>query len=407
MLLVIAGVLFLSAPLLLMLNEQTFDIALPEWIVSKDRVYYAGGEGSPAGSDLDLSAVLGGAVQENLENAISRKIPGKTTALLGYAELQRHFIAASNSLFGWSCYPTFFGSDQVYSPSTGSQFFMPERADGVVLEKLGLVADGVADVARSFPDTNFIVYVVDSSRNSIANPAFPLVGSPISTEDGISEMRRRILDLSNVQVLGVCHDDEADYLKKYYRTDHHWNGFGTLEAYNEIAVTCDLASYETSETVKGLESIGFNGSYARRGLMPLNEEILEPVFPTEELAIKEGTLANALLEDGVWRVKQDPLEAEFRFYERWYGDNAVTVIQNKEKTGTVFLIANSYGASLRWLLASNYETTICWNDLYYSAKDESPLSGRISRFKPNAVYFVADLSDYSTLLTRSPRLLRS
>ncbi len=60
-------------------------------------------------------------------------IPMKAMALLANAALQRSAIEASNALFGWECYPAFYGSSIAEMPSRHRLLEIAEKATGDTL----------------------------------------------------------------------------------------------------------------------------------------------------------------------------------------------------------------------------------------------------------------------------------
>ena len=70
-------------------------------------------------------------------------IPMKATALLANAALQRSAIETSNALFGWECYPAFYGSSIAEMPSRHRLLEIAEKATGDTLATASHIRDGL------------------------------------------------------------------------------------------------------------------------------------------------------------------------------------------------------------------------------------------------------------------------
>ena len=100
-------VALICGPFFIYLAEKT-DIALPSWMTAEDASYLSGDAShADVKTSLNIDGFASGALQEEIEKSVGNRIPFKATAMLTNAELQREFIAASNLLFNWSCYPAF------------------------------------------------------------------------------------------------------------------------------------------------------------------------------------------------------------------------------------------------------------------------------------------------------------
>ena len=97
-------------------------------------------------------------------------VPLKATALLANAAVQRSAIEASNVLFGWECYPTFYGSAIVEMPSEGRLLETAEKATDNVRDTISRVRDSLDAFGRRHPDQRIFVYLGPDSMNVEGSP---------------------------------------------------------------------------------------------------------------------------------------------------------------------------------------------------------------------------------------------
>lgn len=148
--------LVLISPAALFCAQKVAHLSLPSWLTTEEAKYLSG---TTSEVDVRATATLAGfesgKFQTALETEIGNFIPAKATALLGNAAIQRAAIAASNVLFRWEWYPTFYGSD-VVSDCADDLLVTPigkrsqTRADG-----LKRTAELYSEIARAYPDIRF------------------------------------------------------------------------------------------------------------------------------------------------------------------------------------------------------------------------------------------------------------
>ena len=313
--LIVALSLFMIGPALLF-GVQAVGVEVPYWLSARNSQWLSGGyQESQVGRHMTAEGFASGNFQKALDVAVGNHIPAKAGALLGNAASQRIFIEASNMLFAWRCYPTYYGSKRIYIPEANAlaRTAMKERSD--TLEALRSFGDDLGAFAERHPDISFKVVVPDISECSAANPSSGLVSDTVLTEECANVLEETMASAPNISVTSVLFVDTDPYYEKYYTGDHHWNGFGAREAF---AAASGVSI--TDETVQGLSSIRMNGSLARDGLLLVNEPAKEPLYDLEGVAVSEGTTPALLMSEGVSRLMSEPNEAEFNFYHSWYGD---------------------------------------------------------------------------------------
>lgn len=401
--------LLLLGPTALFVGQEKMHLDLPGWLTAKNATYLSGGiEKADIRKHLSLDGFASKELQTSLETAVGNFIPFKASALLDNSSLQRSAIQASNILFNYSVYPTFFGSKTAYSPSANALLAFP-KTDETYLETISKTASGIAEVARRHPEKNFYLVVSDISDSTEANPIAPLLSKrALTTRDFVSSMEKELNETPNVHAVSVTYSDMETYYDNYYTTDHHWNGFGTFATYKALAPVAKLdpavATY--SETISFGDYVT-NGAYAREGLMLLNETITEPKFDLTGLEVQNKKVPPIASENSVAKLKKLGLKAAYSFYPQWYGTASQTaksplvntLLPNGDKA---VVIMDSYADSLHWLLAQNYSYLRCYRDIRDGQSGSETLEERISEVDAQDIYFVGSAFAYCRIPRNYP-----
>lgn len=387
--------LFMIGPAFLF-GVQVMGADVPTWLSARNSQWLSGGyQESQVGKHATAEGFASGKLQKALDVAIGNHIPAKAGALLGNAAFQRIFIEVSNALFAWRCYPTYYGSKRIYIPEANALVrpAMSGRSD--TLEVLESFGDDLAAFADRHRGISFKVVVPDVSECSVANPSSSLVSDAVSTEGCVGALEMATSSVSNVSVASVRFDDVDSYYEKYYKGDHHWNGFGAWEAFAAAS-----GGVVTNETVRGLSPICMNGSLAREGLLLINEPAEEPLYDIGGISVSEGAVPALLMPDGASRLMVEPNEAEFNFYHSWYGDPAPLQI-NGGGSGSSLVLCDSFGAAFQWLVAARCETTAVYQDMHVNRRGDETLEERLGAGY-DTVYIVAHIDGFTSLGDRFP-----
>lgn len=396
--------LFIAGPFLLYMARDCIHVDLPAWLTAEAATYLAGGS-----EEVDLrscvtgEAFLRGEFQAALEVEIEGNMPCKEAALLGSAWLQRMAIETSNVLFNWDCYPTYYGSRFSFYPADDALALSPRAPS---YHGFTDFASQLSCLASVIPDVTFCAILPDSSGFSCSNPSFQLTSGSVSSIDICDAMASYIMGEPNA-ILSLCsYGDAVGFYREFYKTDHHWNGWGTISAYNDVADAMGLARVDDAAPDAQLEGLFMNGSSARNGLMLLNEPVCEPLLDTEGIYVEQGDSATLLSTEGRAILDESGARSQFNFYESWYAcgtSGNVTIRCSDHHDGSTALIAgDSFRHSLQWLIARNYDRTVVVDDLFSSSKGNDRLCDLIAETGCDAVFFVGRLSNYQTFMSRYP-----
>ncbi len=373
-------------------------ITVPLWLSSEDSKWLTGGyEVSHINERFNLDAFRNGQLQSALEIEVGNNIPMKSAALLLNAGLQRGAIETSNALFGWECFPTFYGSNKLYIPEADALGRMPAKGIGSFSDSTNFFGRQLALFARGNPDISFNVVLADISEHSLLNPAYVVSTDVFTSVQSCDILQDACLEVDNVRVSFLQLGSLAEYYRNYYATDHHWNGFGAARAY--ALLTEEEAEF--GSVVSGLSSIRMNGSSSREGLMLLNEPACEPRFDISHIEVQEENLPYALQQDGAYKITKNRKVAEFDFYHGWYGRSAPFEAGGPGE-GRALIVCDSFGPGIQWLVINDHETTAVRFDLHVSISGDEKLSDILQETQCDEVYFVGHAGDFAHVLDRFP-----
>lgn len=354
--------LMLCGPAALYLSERA-GIAVPQWLTTEDANYLSGSEGS---ANVRETATLEGfrtkAFQNAVETEVSAHVPAKAHALMATAAWQRDAIRASNALFGWECYPTFYSSEIVDIPSEKRLAEIAKKADEEITACAQRVAGALDALGLEFPNVRFFVYLGPDTLNVSGAPTEDLV-SNLLTYEGV----QALFEEQGGAFQMIDGDmGYTDFKKQWFSTDHHWNNAGAYDAYGRIATALgfgdELLQIEDEHV---FEEPVFYGALARRGLITDYSDCIADYafknFPNLTVRINgseaemEDLLHSEIYAEEAW----DANRYANRYAEYYHGDKGLIEFSNPEvgSSEELLIVTDSYSNSMERLLAAHYRTT--------------------------------------------------
>ncbi|NGM16987.1 hypothetical protein GMI70_03015 [Eggerthellaceae bacterium zg-893] len=352
----------LCGPAVLAVTLRVSDVQLPSWLTAVDGAYLEGESDKVVlRGTVSLEGFQSGELQAKLEEGVGKRIPAKGAALMTTAAWQRGAIEASNALFSWPCYPTFYDSAVLAVPAAERLTEMPEQASGVLLRRLENVSGALSAFAKRHADQRTFMYLAPDAQNVEGAVALGLMSNPLTYDRSADALLAHADGYEWIDGQ-VSYDD---YLAGWYRTDHHWNVFGSHQAYERIATALgkqdDLLRPTGSILV---DDPPFFGSYARLGLdETYSDDIPELVFDAipAYTAFVDGEeadpvkLLNTDLSDTDW------IDNKYsnRYSEFFHNDFGLIEIHNDacESDEELVLVADSYSNCMERFLAAHYKRT--------------------------------------------------
>lgn len=344
--------LFLCGPGLLFASVQA-GVAVPEALTSKPAQNLSGGiVEAHVGDHLSIEGFAARQLQAELENEVGNCIPAKANAIIANAALQRGSIAASNALFNWDCYPTYFNSGRLRLPDD-TLTYLPTHKNSAAEGRWRSFADGLAKVAQRHPDKRFILYVVGAYGEPAYNPAYGLVSDPLVPKDCVATVESQLEDVPNVTVLTKEYDSAESYYEDFFRTDHHWNIKGSLSAYGQIVDELGLRKVDAGKMVD-IPDYWYTGATARWGIDLLKERVFDCEYDFSELSVKlfDGSVVPGNDHSSFWDAP--PLRKPYAFYDSYYDNLGNATISGGVGDRSALLVSNSYRGAIQRPLAWSY-----------------------------------------------------
>lgn len=353
---ILTFLLILFSPAVLWCAEKA-QLELPSWITSEDARYLAGGR-----ADIDIVSVatpehfIDRVFQSDLERELGNYIPLKAIALLGNAQWQRTMIEASNLLFGFECYPTYFASTTLYVPSRDILTGFPGKSSsfGDYEDAFKGFVEGLKGAAIRYPDKRFHIYLADTGAGSEFNPANYLVSGTYELADIGQYMDMAFQGQENISVDWDAFTSTEDLFARRYGSDSHWNAYGALKAYNDLADASGLVPYLSNIDYSYIGPL--SGAATRGGLMFVEDEAWDADIDFSNLLIAR---VDGSFESGVehrdYRSSDDALMKKMNLYEEYYGTYNSSVRIDGPGNGSALLLTDSFGGALKRYLAQQYE----------------------------------------------------
>lgn len=424
MILVFCMMAFLLGPTALYVGQRWLHLDLPSWFTAESARYLSGEGGEQSQLDiaenLSLDHFFENKLQASIEYEVESYIPLKATVLLLNAEMQRQAIRLSNEVFCFDCYPTFFGSTISYLPNLNAVVQNPYESASRVEERVRNFGSQFAGVAERFPEKRFAIVVADSATTSAQNSVLSELSSSITTSHVANLLRDELSDSANVIVTDVVYESGMEYYKNYYTTDHHWNGWGAADAYltavDELSriglpeedVDALKTPLDDLEPLRGLEWVSENGSNSRTGLMELNESVFEPALPLYNILTNTEGSSLVAVKDGVARMTEYAAEAEYNFYETWYGQYKDDLVINAKaplQESSALVICDSYGDAFKWMVTTGFGETRTVFDLMGRHQNTLPLAETLENDDSEIVFLVSYAYNFFDRLDRTPSYL--
>ena len=255
--------LLVFGPSILYCVQKSQVVKLPTWLTVADANVLAG-----VANDVDLSSSAtfenfrDGVFQESLQKEIENYIPLKADILLRNASIQRQFIKASNSLFSWSWYPTYYGSTRMHSDKYGLIATPIVDKSSKISSNLKKTAKLYKDISEEYPDIKFILVNPDSAESSFLMNG--LRSNPYTRKMFQNDFFERLG--SKITIVKAWAKSIEEQHENYFITDHHRTIDGGYDLYTKISSELGLGDDIVDKGKPYYFSVDFLGSQGRAGL---------------------------------------------------------------------------------------------------------------------------------------------
>lgn len=395
------------SPILVFANKS-LNVGLPEWVDPSTAKYLSGSSDdySEFAALATLEHFLDREFQDAAETAIDAHIPCKPSVLLSNAALQGSLINTAAIPFGYECRPTFFGSEQLYLPRYNAVTQLPTKMYDGALFAFQDFSSALSQIALRHPDKRFVVFIPWVSETSNVNPVVDVSPSPINVNEAMYIFEdKKNSEATNLFFVTTSYDNPDDYYQDYFRTDHHWNYQGTINAYNEIANTLGLEEFVSPGEIS-FGSYLYLGSYGRKGLCNAPEPVFDTSFDFSSLKVIDMNGETRPFDHSAFEIYPDEGKP-YSFYDVYMDvvGNGETLF-NENGTGSALVVSDSYGGSLLRHLGLHYHTV--HNVRHLTGNDSSGMADYkhfdelVSRSNYDDIFFVAHLNDIRYLMNNYP-----
>ncbi|MBQ3559314.1 MAG: hypothetical protein IJA07_07380 [Agathobacter sp.] len=298
-------------------------------------------------TSFTMEEFLDGSFQEQVKDALSDQVPLSTT--------MKKLYNFANSFFEKELLVyTLGGQDNRYMSYRGSLLF----GDHLVYatrnfedEKplLDKKIENVKYQAEKNKDIDFYMYYLECDTDIYFETKEKL---------GAYEYLENQCDLMNISYTGLKINSYQDYKNYFYKTDHHWNCYGSYKAYEDLVKLMKIEEPLVSIKEEYLLDCNFSGSKAiavgANGIY--TEKFPAYLYEFPEMII---TINDQWVED--YGAQENYINGELTglSYATFYGNDHGKVVldtgnENKEN---ILIIGNSYDNANLKLIASHFNQT--------------------------------------------------
>lgn len=162
----------------------------------------------------------------------------------------------------------------------------------------------------------------------------------------------------NIAELNISSTD--DYIKKFYKTDHHWNMYGAYQGYKDI-LTMLNKEYVTYDIVK-VNKTPYYGSLAKSSLSKLTSDNIYDVNATSNYTVKvNGKEAPDKFKPRSIRYNKnnDFFDYYIHYFDGQYG--LVKYTYDNDFDDNLLIFSDSYAWQIDYLIAKEYKNTYVVN----------------------------------------------
>ncbi|MGN0037814.1 MAG: hypothetical protein ACI36Y_01560 [Coriobacteriales bacterium] len=339
-----------------------------------------------------------------VEKGFGSFVPFHDSLLLASAGLQRQGIATANLAAGFECYHTYYGSGYVELPQQGAVSYIPEEKGEGFWRHLKKFAKGLAKKAKQHPETTFVMYLVPGKSTPGASPLYEYMSNLATPQEVMAVLEEQLAGIDNLLLLTDSYASTEDYYANFFKTDHHWNILGAVQARNTIGAELGWEPLGTATApIAGFEDYRSIGTNARAGLDPIGEEVFDLDYDFSQLTIKYASGKVADGNDHTRFTEYSAPDKPYVFHARYFNTvKQVATFTNSSPgaQGKALLVSDSYGGAISRPLALQFKKLYRSNDLFNESKNRS-FEETFAKDDYSTVFFVAHTTDLTTAMVHS------
>lgn len=341
----IINILFIGIIVLFLLSGLIFTLFFPE------DINYLENRSANKVEKLTLENYLNGDFQKKFSDALNDQVPlqGRMKKMYNYLNssyeklliskvvgenTEQRYISIKDGLL--------FGDSLVYWP----------RDLEVMKQNLNKKAENIEDKVKEHPDIDFYIYYIEKDTD---------INFESNEKVGAFEYLAEKFEKSNIPIAALEINSFKDFEKNFYKTDHHWNCYGSYQGYSGVM---ELLNIEEDiikpEKEMVLEKYTLSGSKAAgigaTGIFTETFPVYQFQYPEMDICIDGEEAEDYGKQQKYINGEED--QTDFSYGAFYGGDNAEIIFDthNAEKEN-LLVIGESYDNAILKLLASHFEKT--------------------------------------------------
>jgi hypothetical protein len=304
----------------------------------------------------------GRSLQIKFDDAATDQFPLRVQLIDFSKSIERQIIQLSYLPYSDPIIPADMSSGLYIIPNHEALIPMPLCLDADSYQQIDDRIDNYKNIIEIHSDINVYVYNVETIESSKVHPIKQYFDC---ADNGRSFKYFRANVPDQISVSAFQLENLDDHFAYFFRTDHHWNTYGILKAYDDIydllsANYLNIPAKLVPSEMITFPDIEFLGTYARRSLYPTHGD---------EFTVFKANSPTCIVKDqgieGRYNRSEDYLHGEYSIepYTSHYGLYFGTLnglLEYHCDTGTtrnILIIGDSYTLPLISLIASQYEHT--------------------------------------------------
>ena len=167
----------------------------------------------------------------------------------------------------------------------------------------------------------------------------------------------------NINYAELNVDNYNDYLKMFYKTDHHWNMYGAYQGYQDIMNM--LGKKANSYNIQKVNKVPYYGSMAKSSLSTL---VYDDIYDVDARLDYKVTIDGAEPESK-FKPRSMRYEKDYEFFDYYihYFDGQYGLVKyefDNDSDENLLIFSDSYAWQIDYLIASHYKNTYVVNLRY-------------------------------------------
>lgn len=299
--------------------------------------------------EISVSGSLSGDFQNGVEAALSDQVLLAQTMESSYYYLHTSFQLNLSSSF-IARHPDEYISVLGVKTFGGSHLVYDVQELISIQSALDAKAENINKAIAAHPELDFYIYYIEKDTD---------INFATGEKTGGSEYLRQAISLPGDKFGVFSIDDFQSFDEKFYRTDHHWNCYGSYQAYVQVMQMLDASAELLRPLEETVLKYPFSGSKA--STIGAKDVFVEN-FPAYRFDYPEMDITSNGVKMADYGNQHDFLTGAATgkiSYASFYGGDIGEIVFDTHQTEkeNLLVIGESYDNAILKLLASHYNCT--------------------------------------------------